>query len=94
MLFRSQEKIHQIGPFVPTFMVPYVRHAYWRWWRLPDPSGTRHSSDLFLPFDSATGGLFWYDAAMHEETKEAMKRGRPLEPVTIVDKTYMMPFLK
>jgi len=89
-----QEKIHQIGPFVPTFMVPYVRHAYWRWWRLPGPPGTKHSSDLFPPFDSRTGGLFWYDEALHEETKEAMKRGRPLEPVTNVDKTYMMPFLK
>ena len=85
-----QLRIHQIGAFVPTFMVPYVRQAYWRWWRLPTPAGTKHSGDLFDPFSSATGGLFWYDARRHEETEAAMKADRAFAPVTIVDETYKM----
>jgi microcin C transport system substrate-binding protein len=90
---RIQEKIHQIGAFVPTFMVPYVRQAYWRWWRLPEPAGTRHTSNLFDPFGSATGGLFWYAPERRDETEAAMKAGRRLDPVTRIDETYKMPSL-
>ena len=85
-----QARIHEIGCFVPTFMVPYVRQAYWRWWRLPEPAGTRHSGSLFDPFSSTTGGLFWFDARRHEETREAMKAGATFPPVTLVDDTYKM----
>jgi microcin C transport system substrate-binding protein len=91
---RIQEKIHEIGAFVPTFMVPYVRQAYWRWWRLPEPAGTRHTSNLFDPFSSATGGLFWYDPGRHGETEAAMKSGRAFAPVTRIDETYKMPSLQ
>lgn len=89
-----QEKIHEIGAFVPTFMVPYVRQAYWRWWCLPDPAGTRHTGDLFDPFSSATGGLFWYDAERRTETEAAMKGDHGFGPVTRIDDTYKMPSLR
>ena len=87
---RIQEKIHEIGPFVPAFMIPYFRELYWRWWRFPDPPATRSSDDLMAgyPFNSTTGGLFWYDRRLHEETLEAMDAGRAFEPVTRVDATY------
>lgn len=85
-----QEKIHEIGAFVPTFMVPYVRQAYWRWWRLPSIPGTKHSDNLFDPFGSAAGGLFWYDGAIHRETRRAMKAHQSLTPVTRIDETYKM----
>jgi microcin C transport system substrate-binding protein len=91
---RIQERIHEIGAFVPTFMVPYVRQAYWRWWRLPDPAGTRHSNNLFDPFNSATGGLFWFDAQRHHETREAMKAGRVFGPATRIDDTYKMASIR
>jgi microcin C transport system substrate-binding protein len=84
-----QQRIHDIGMFVPTFMVPYSREACWRWLRLPDPPGTRHSGSLFDPFNSATGGLFWYDKKLHDETLEAMKSDQAFEPVTRIDKTYL-----
>lgn len=85
---KIQEKIHEIGAFVPTFMVPYLREAYWRWWRLPKVSGTKHSGSLFDPFSSSIGGLFWYDKKLYEETKKAMKKKKSFPPVTIIDKTY------
>lgn len=87
---KIQEKIHDIGCFVPTFMVPYVRQGYWRWWKLPTPPGTRHSEDLFDPFGSGAGGLFWFDEAAYSETQEAMKSGKTFPPVTTVDETYKM----
>jgi microcin C transport system substrate-binding protein len=90
---RIQEKIHEIGAFVPTFMVPYVRQAYWRWWKLPKIPGTKHSGDLFDPFSSSTGGLFWYDKGVHEETKRSMKKKKAFPPVTIIDDTYKMKSL-
>ena len=37
---RIQTRVHEIGAFVPTFMVPYFREVYWRWWRLPEPPAT------------------------------------------------------
>jgi microcin C transport system substrate-binding protein len=79
---RIQAKVHQIGAFVPTFMVPYFREAYWRWWRFPEPPATRSSESLFSPFDSTTGGLFWFDEDRYRETRDAMKAGRPFPPVT------------
>ena len=89
-----QQKLHEEGSFVPAFMYPYVRQAYWRWWRLPEVSGTKWSDSIFEPFDSSTGGLFWYDEKLHKETLNAMKKGIKLEPVTIIDKTYMMDIIE
>ncbi|MBF0225828.1 MAG: ABC transporter substrate-binding protein [Desulfobacterales bacterium] len=85
---KIQEKIHEIGCFIPTFMVPYVRHGYWRWWQLPDVPGTMHSNDLFAPFSSFTGGLFWYDDDIYKETLKAMKEKKKLSPVNTLDETY------
>jgi len=85
---KIQEKIHEIGAFVPTFMVPYAREAYWRWWRLPKVPGTKHSDSLFDPFSSSSGGLFWYDEKLYEETKKATKKKKMFPPLTLIDKTY------
>ncbi|MBW1697219.1 MAG: ABC transporter substrate-binding protein [Deltaproteobacteria bacterium] len=88
LAIKIQQKIHEIGAYIPTFMVPYVRQAYWRWWRLPDIPGTKHTDDLFEPFSSTTGGLFWYDKKLHRETKRAMKKNIAFTPVTIIDETF------
>ena len=85
---KIQEKIHEIGAFVPTFMVPYVREAYWRWWKLPKVPGTIQSTSLFDPFGSTTGGLFWFDEDLYNETKQAMKKKKMFPPVIIIDETY------
>lgn len=85
-----QEKIHEQGSYVPTFMVPYVRHAYWRWWRLPDVPGTKQSESLFSLFDSATGGLFWYDETVYAETRKAMKDKKSFSPVIQINQTYKL----
>jgi len=83
-----QEKIHEVGAYVPEATAPYTRVAFWRWWRLPEIPGTKHSGNLFSAFDSSMGGLFWYDKALYEETKKAMKKDKPLAPVTLIDETF------
>jgi microcin C transport system substrate-binding protein len=85
-----QQIIHAIGAFVPTTTAPYVRQAYWAWWRLPQVPGTKESTNLFSPFNSGTGGLFWYDKELHDETKKMMKKKQKRPAVTIVDETYKM----
>lgn len=85
---RIQTRVHEIGAFVPTFMVPYFREVYWRWWRLPEPPATRTSESLFEPFGSSSGGLFWFDETIFKQTRQAMADGVVFEPVTIVDKTF------
>ncbi|MBC2712282.1 MAG: ABC transporter substrate-binding protein [Desulfosarcina sp.] len=85
---RIQARVHDIGAYVPTFMVPYFREVYWRWWRLPDPPATRTSGSLFDAFGSSDGGLFWFDLVLYEQTRQAMASSNVFEPVTVVDQTY------
>jgi microcin C transport system substrate-binding protein len=80
-----QRKIHDIGAYIPTYMLGYTRSAYWRWMKLPEWHGTKQSSSLFDPIDP---GLVWIDEEEMVRTKAAMKEGKRFEPVSIVDETY------
>lgn len=83
-----QNKIHEVCAYVPTFMVPYVRIAYWRWLQLPQLHGTRMSENLFDPFSSTVGGLFWIDTHILDQTMSAMKQGIELTPETITNTRF------
>jgi microcin C transport system substrate-binding protein len=83
-----QNKIHEVCAYVPTFMVPYVRIAYWRWLQLPKFHGTRMSENLFDPFSSTVGGLFWIDTQMLDQTVSAMNQGSELTPETITNTRF------
>jgi len=83
-----QRRIHDICAYVPSYMVPYVRLAHWRWMRLPAFHGTPASGSLFDPFASDTGGLFWIDGQIRQETLAAVKADQVFAPVTIIDDKY------
>jgi len=85
---KIQQKVDDLAVFIPTFMVPYVRHAYWRWLRLPSFHGTKKSTSLFDPFGSTTGGLFWFDKKIYKETIKAIKEKTKFLPVTIIDDRF------
>ncbi len=85
---KIQNRLHEIGSYVPTYMIPYFRTAYWRYWRAPDVPGTRLSDALFDATDATRGGLFWFDPTLHAETEAAMKSDRTFPPVTLIDETY------
>ena len=82
-----QEKIHEIGAYVPTYMVPYFRTGYWRWWQVPKVAATKWSDGLLEPFGTA---VFWFDPKIKEATEEAMELGKifaeDVEPV--IDTTF------
>jgi len=85
---KIQQGIHRTGAFVPTFMIPYVRQGYWRWIELPDFHGTRRSDNLFDPFSSTTGGLFWISTQKKEDTLEARKINTRFLPIVIMDERF------
>ncbi len=82
-------KIHESGAFIPSYYVPYVRQAYWRWLKLPEAHGTRLSDQLFEPVYFS---LFWIDEEEKVRTLAAMKAGEKFEPVTIIDETYKVKY--
>ncbi len=84
--------VHEQAAYIPTYKVPYVRSAYWRWMKLPKGYGTKRSESLFFPFNNPqyvnSGGTFWIDVEEKRKTRQAMKEGKSFEPVTIIDTTY------
>ena len=83
---KIQERIHEMGAWIPLYQVPYTRHFYWRWMKFPKIAGTKNSSSIFG--DPAGAGLFWIDDKVKEETLQAMKKGKTYKPVTVIDKTF------
>lgn len=83
-----QQLIHDQASFVPLYAVTFFRNAAWRYWRLPAIPATRLSGGAFDPFDSDTGGLFWFDAAKKAETDAATASDKTFAPVTQIDTTY------
>ena len=81
------QMIHDHGAFIPAYLAPYTRAAYWRWVKLPKFYGTKLSDSLFDPF-AETGGLFWIDSKEKELTIKAKKQNTIFEPVTIIDETF------
>ncbi|MCG8335538.1 MAG: extracellular solute-binding protein [Proteobacteria bacterium] len=80
-----QQKIFEIGSYIPTYKVGYFRTIYWRWWQFPKIPATKTSEALFEPFKM---GLFWLDPDIKKETLAAMKNRKKFEPETIIDTTY------
>lgn len=80
-----QQKVFDIGAFIPAYRVGYFREGYWRWWKFPKVPATRRSSSLFDPFGT---GTFWLDKAEKKITEKAMKKGTAYSPVTKIDTTY------
>jgi microcin C transport system substrate-binding protein len=86
-----QQRIHDIGAFIPMYKVPYTREVYWRWIRLPEHHGVRMTNPTLIDPISEnlrTDGLFWIDQDIKAETLEARRTGRVFPPVTIVDETW------
>ncbi len=92
-----EQMVHDQGSLIPTFKIPYIRGAYWRWVKLPPAHGTRSSDVLFEPMPYSfgggeggpdIGGLFWYDAAEKQRTLDARDRGIKLDNMDWVDETW------
>jgi len=74
--------IHDEAYVIPRTYVPFIRYGYWRWLQLPEYVSVPETGDVFDPFGS-TGGFFWIDETMKEETQTAKKGDRtfPIQPI-------------
>lgn len=71
---RMEEILHEHSAFVPAFVMPFYRVAYWRWVQYPDD---------FNVMTSETAGewwLSWVDEDLKKETLKARKTGRTYPP--------------
>ena len=87
LAWKIQQIIHDDAAFIPTWLVPYFREGYWRWWKLPETQATRLSDSLFEPFDTS-GGLFYLDEAEKTKTLEAMKKKEKFEKSEIINEKF------
>lgn len=71
--------LHHDAAFIPAFVEPFYRCAYWRWVKWPEGFNVRTSRDW------EEYHLFWLDPQEREETLEAMKEGRTYP---VVDQIY------
>ena len=58
---RSRTKSTRSEPSSPPSWCPMSARPTGAGGACPGPAGTKHSGDLFDPFSSTTGGLFWFD---------------------------------
>lgn len=82
-----QQTIFDEALVIHTWLVPYFREGYWRWWKLPEVPATKTSDSLLDPFGT-TGGLFWLDEDEKLKTEKAMKSGEKFPTITIVNTKY------
>jgi microcin C transport system substrate-binding protein len=81
-----QLRVHDLAVNIPSWLAPFFRETYWRWWQFPKPMATRDAQTLFNPF--GTGGIFWLDSKIYEETIAAMKVGKGFPPQIIKSEEY------
>ena len=82
LAFKMEEILYEDASFVPGFVQPYYRIAYWRWLRYPDDFNvklSRSSGEYFLA---------WIDTAVKEETEAARRSGKTFAPVIKVYDQY------
>lgn len=85
---KIQQRVHDNAAFIPTWLVPYIRQAYWNWLKLPKVPGTKKSDTLFDPFVATYGGLFWIDKDAKKEILAAKKKNKKFKAQTIIDETF------
>jgi microcin C transport system substrate-binding protein len=82
LAFEMEEILFEDGSFVPGFVIPFFRTAYWRWVRWPDDFNVKLASTATEMF------LFWVDDAIREEALAARRRGETFPPVNRVYDQY------
>ena len=73
LAFEMEEVLHEDGSFVPGFVIPFMRGAFWRWVKFPDDFNVKIARNLQEHF------LFWVDDAVREETMASKRAGERLE---------------
>jgi microcin C transport system substrate-binding protein len=77
-----EEILYNHASFVPGFVNPSYRVAFWRWVQYPE--------DFNVKLSASAGEWFlsWLDPEIKKETLEAQKSGKTFEPVVKVYDQY------
>jgi microcin C transport system substrate-binding protein len=80
--FQMEEILYNHASFVPGFVNPSYRVAFWRWVQYPE--------DFNVKLSASAGEWFlsWLDPEIKKETLEAQKSGKTFEPVVKVYDQY------
>jgi microcin C transport system substrate-binding protein len=82
LAFKMEEILYEDASFVPGFVRPFYRAAYWRWIKYPDDFNvklSRGSGEFFLS---------WIDEEVKEETLRAKRSGETFPPAIRVYDQY------
>ena len=74
--------------FIPSTMKSFARAAYWRWLQLPETHATKSSDQLFDPFNSSFGGLFWINGKIKFDSLASQKTGVGFKATTITNSQH------
>ncbi len=69
LAFRMEEILHEDASFVPAFVFPKFRVAYWRWVRWPDDFNVRFAREPTEYY------VHWFDEERRAETELAVRPG-------------------
>ncbi len=69
LAFRMEEILHEDASFVPAFIFPKFRVAYWRWVRWPDDFNVRFAREPTEHY------VHWFDTERRVETELAVRPG-------------------
>jgi microcin C transport system substrate-binding protein len=72
LAFEMEEILYEDGSFVPGFVIPFFRTAYWRWVRWPDDFNVK------IAMTAAEHHLYWIDETERERVEAARRAGEPL----------------
>lgn len=73
-----EEKIHYDAAFMPAYVRPFLRCAYWRWIRWPEDFNARQATE------HDEYHLYWVDEDIKTETLAAKKSGKSFEETTLI----------
>jgi len=79
LAFEMEEILHEDGSFVPGFVVPFIRSAFWRWVKWPEDFNVK------LATDYTEYHLFWMDEQVREAT---LKSRRNSETLPVIDEVF------
>lgn len=83
LAFTMEEMLFEDASFVPGWVQPFYRTAYWRWLRYPP--------DFNVKLSSSAGEYYlgWIDAEAKRETLEAKRKGETFAPkIKVFDQFY------
>ncbi len=91
-----QRKVDSEALVIPSYYIPFIRGAAWKWIRFPKWLSQKYADDFYDPFSvsdpnlSGYSGYLWVDEDIRKETMEAQKTGKAFAPRLLKDETNRM----